>query len=702
MQLKDRVQLFLRIKPTAEGLQGDFVPTVQQLDEKMISLDSKVFKFDYIAPASTSLEEFFTEAVEPMTEEFCSGSSIVVFTYGQSGSGKTYTLYGNSKEKGMVQYTCENLMKGLSVENLTCSFIEVFQENIYDLLNKGNISCEETKNRLNIDGITEECLGLPADVENVLKRTQKRVGGGKGHSIFTVGISEKPQKIHFVDLAAAEKSKSFYSSQDKAKESALINKSLSALANVLKSMSQNSTFINFRDSKLTLFLKDYLQSSKILLISSIIPTKKSFIETINTIKFCQKVSKLKKVEPDFEEMKTITYLQQQIKTLQTSLLSYQVSQEILLKTEGDHKGCVKKEGELNEKIKDLEEEVRMLRKEILDFNRVDSGEWLLSSDSDEHESYQQISKEKSGLEVSLGNVRAMLEERSKELQEVNERLENSEKEREVQLKTNAELNEENLDLKAKVVKYQELCVLLGKLNSNLVSEMNFSGEASADCPPDFSYLSSTDASKIEIYKIIEGKDAKVYELVENCKNTEEHLHKLREKYFADTSAYKKQISRLKKELELTKAENIKDNEYAMQVLEGLKSEKNKLLSIIENLQDVSDKRKIAELKEMNSLLLENLKVKGQKVLELQKKFQDFLKEKENCDEIKEKLHRKGEKIQMFRNDFYKIQVQLNRIPQFRKKLETVGIVGCVLEILQLIHSRKGKSETIIQEFIINS
>lgn len=684
---KDPVQVFLRMKPVLELSHSETVPTVQIIDQNLVSVDNKNYRFDYAAQSNCTLDEFFDKAFIPVVDDFCLQNSYIVFTYGQSGAGKTYTLYSNNKEKGLIVTTCESLIQDKNCQLLTCSFIEIFQENLYDLLNKGASIGEEIKTK----GYVEESLRSVSDLETLLKKAQKRVGGGKGHTIFIIGIKGKPQKMLFVDLAAAEKNKSSFSSQDKLKETGLINKSISALSSVIKSMSQNLSFINYRDSKLTLFLKDWLQSSKIVLISLVIPSKKSFLDTINTMKFSQRMSKLKKIEPDLEEISTISYLHQQLESLQNSLEFYKTREQLLSKLEEDHQHCVKKETDLNGKIKDLEEEVQMLRKEILEYNKVDSGEWLLSSDSEDHESYIQISKEKSGLEVSLLNMKSKLDDNNKEMRDLKEKIDLSEREKETHTKIINQLNQEVLDLKAKVGKYQELCVLLGKLNSNLVSEMNFSVEISADCP-DFSYMSSTDASKMEIYKFIEGKDAKVYELAETCKMTEENLQKLREKYFADTNAYKKQVAKLKKELEFTKTENIKDNEYAMKVLEDLRSEKNKLLSIIEGFADSTEKKKIAELKEMNSILLENLRLKGQQVSELQKKFQDFLKEKENCDELKEKLHRKSEKIQMFRNDFYKIQVQLNKIPQYRKKSETIGLVDCVIDALLLIHSRKGKSD----------
>jgi chromosome segregation ATPase len=620
--------------------------------------------------------------------DFLSGESILLFTYGQNDSGKTYTLFGSSREKGLIQKTCENLIKDFNVKSLTCSFVEIFQENIYDLL---FATVKDEKNKV-LELMKEEVLSVPAQVEEVLKSLQRRVGGGKGHSIFTLGISGKAQKFVFVDLAGSERQRSAFASSEKAKENSMINKGLSSLDNVIKGLASGSGYINYRDSKLTFLLKDFFLNSKIVLIAAVVTNKKAFLDTIGTIKFAQRVKRLKKFEPDQEQMETISELQGKIEEMRKILEIYKNIEEDYINLQREHCQCEKIMKNDKEKILDLEDEVQMLRKEILENNKIENSDWLLSSDSEDNETLFQLNKEKNGLEVSLAAAQEKLEEKNKEIINVLDRLEGCERDKESQAKLIQQLNSEAEELNSKCNKLQELCLLLGTLNSNLASEMKVGSDISDH--PDLSYMSSTDSSKMEIFKIIEEKDAKASNLAENFKETEESFHKLREKYFTDTMNLKKQIARLKKELEITKAENIKDNDYAMTVLEGLKAEKKRLLTFIEAVSEGSDRRKIQELKEVNNLLIENLKVKGQQISDLQRKFQEFLMDSQNTETLKCKLMKKKEKIKELKTEFFKIRAHIIKFPQFRKKLENLGLAECLIDIFSSFNPRKNKSGSI--------
>lgn len=689
MQVKDSVKVFIKLKPEPQNISQ--LKSIQILSNNSLSLDNKTYKFDYISPESSSLDDFYNSTIPPILNDFTSGETILLLAYGQSDSGKTYTLFGTNKEKGLIQKTCENLIKDLSVKALTCSFVEIFQENCFDLL----LPVVKDEKNKTLDSMKEITISVPSEVEDVLKLLQRKVGGGKGHTIFTVGISGKGQRLIFVDLAGSERQKSSFSSMEKAKESSLINKSLSSLDNVIKGLASGSNYINYRDSKLTFLLKDYLVSSKIVLIATVIPTKRAFIDSINTIKFAQRVKRLKKLEPDEEQIETIISLQSQLEEQSKLIEFYMKQEENHKKFQENHSNCELQFNYYNTKITDLEDEIQLLRKEILENNKIENSDWLLSSDSEDQETFFQLSKEKTGLEQSLATTQNKLEDKSKEIQILNEKLETSEKDKESHLKIINQLNLELDETKTKCTKFQELCVLLGTLNSNLASEMKTGSDVGSD-PPDLSYMSSTDASKLEIYKIIEEKDAKASNMAENFKETEENYYKLREKYYTDTLNLKKQIAKLKKELEITRAENIKDNHYAMHVLEDLKSEKNRLLSIIDGVSDLSERKKISELKEVNCILIENLKVKGQQVADLQRKFQEFLLENQDSEKLKCRLMKKKEKIKNLKTEFFRIRAHVIKFPQFRKKLEAIGLADCIIDIFSAFQPKKNKSGSIYE------
>ena len=104
---KDPPQVYLKIKPNISQDQSPPDPLFHILNASSVSLDNKYFKFDYISNPCTSLFDFFSLTIVPMCDLFLSGTSLTILSYGQAGSGKTFTMYGDSKETGIVQRSCE-------------------------------------------------------------------------------------------------------------------------------------------------------------------------------------------------------------------------------------------------------------------------------------------------------------------------------------------------------------------------------------------------------------------------------------------------------------------------------------------------------------------------------------------------------------------------------------------------------------------
>lgn len=715
INIKDPVQVFLKTKPRMQSDAKTSGSFLQVIDESSVSLDNKLFKFDFLATEDMNQDDFFNSTMIPVCEAFISGTPVLLLTYGQTGSGKTFTLYGDAKSQGLVQHSCDYIIDRLSPGTLSCSFVEIYQENIYDLLVptvKGLNIEEDSRSKIRIEGLHEEIIAKGVHVNDILKKASKKAGGGKAHSIFTLTAEKDSSiKFHFVDLAGNERLKGSGLTSEKFKETSNVNKSLSHLGNVIKALGQKMNYINFRDSKLTYFLKDAFFTSKIVLISTIIPSRKTYWETLNTLKFSQRVKRLASEAFSDDNIETIEYLQQEVACLQQELDTYKISELKLGILSENHSNCEKRISELQEKISTLEEENKILRKEILETNKIDNSDWLLSSDSEENENIHTLLKEKSELELSMHTLKETISEQQKKIkeqekkyakleiliknkdsniEELKNKIEMLNKEKEDKYEDLiAELN----DVKKRLAAYQDLSVLLSKQNADLISDIGRNKEMCYEYVTDLSSVSSTDSSKCEIYKIIEEKDAKVNNLLENTKLAEENLQKFKEKYFSDITAYKKQIAKLKQELSLSRSENIKGNAKAMQVLEDLKQEKLKLLNIIACFSDSPEKRKLAELKEMNAILMQNLQKKGQQVAELQIQFQDFLKDRECSQDIIEKLKRKSQKLKSIQNEFNAIKSHLSNFSYFRYKLENMPLSECIIDICTKFIPRKNKSRT---------
>lgn len=399
----------------------------------------------------------------------------------------------------------------------------------------------------------------------------------------------------------------------------------------------------------------------------------------------------------------IFYLQQELEKYKIFELKFKILSE-------NHSTCENKISEFQEKISILEEENAILRKEVLEYNKIDNSDWLLSSDSEDNESVHTLMKEKNLLESNIQTLHVTisdqlnkikdkekscseLEKLSKEkdeiIKELKMKLDDLSKEKEDKIK---DLTVEIEDVKKKSMAYQELSVILSKQNSDLISELGRNKEMCYEYIADFSSVSSTDSSKCEIYRIIEEKDTKVSNLLENSKLADEKIQKLKEKYFTDISAYKKQVARLKHELSLSKSENIKENAQAMKVLEDLKQEKTKLLNIISSFSDNTEKKKIAELKEVNSMLMQNLQKKGQQIAELHAQFQEFLNYRGCSQDVIEKLSRKTEKLKNLKREFLRIKTYLLKFSQFRYKIEKMPLSECIIDIFTYFFSKKNVSK----------
>ena len=208
---------------------------------------------------------------------FLSGFSTTIMTYGQAGSGKTYAMFGDTKETGIVEQCCGYILNNFNASPAKCSFVEIFQEQVYDLLSfNGKIVTDEVRIKNGLEALHEEYIKNTADLSKIIKKSLKKIGG-KSHGIFTLTIEkENPVKFLFVDLAGSERTKNNGKIYEKTKETSFVNKSLSVLGNVIKSISQNSKFINFRDSKLTVLLKESLMNSKLFVIETISSQRKNF------------------------------------------------------------------------------------------------------------------------------------------------------------------------------------------------------------------------------------------------------------------------------------------------------------------------------------------------------------------------------------------------------------------------------------------
>ena len=314
----------------------------------------------------------------PMAKACRDGFNGTIICYGQTGTGKSYTTFGpadaainmkDNTERGLVPRVFEFLfsmndrmvVEGVGHTELTakCSFYEIYQEKIYDLLNMSNNDSlqvrEDHKLGVFVDGIKEELVTSSAEAFNILTvgYSNRHVGAttmnresSRSHAVFQLNLEVteeqengvricKKSRFSLVDLAGSERQKDTNATGERLKEASVINKSLSALGNVINSLSANESnvkpkHVHYRDSKLTFLLRDSLGgNSKTVLVATVTSVESCIAETMSTLKFAQRAKSIRNIVMRNEESTgTIASLQKEIVMLKSKLSKLQDPSEL--------------------------------------------------------------------------------------------------------------------------------------------------------------------------------------------------------------------------------------------------------------------------------------------------------------------------------------------------------------------------------------
>ncbi|XP_049804535.1 kinesin-like protein KIF3A [Schistocerca nitens] len=287
----------------------------------------KIFTFDVVFDTDATQLDVYNETARPIVDKVVLGYNGTIFAYGQTGTGKTYTMEGNSSApelKGIIPNSFAHIFGYIAKANgdrkflVRVSYIEIYNEEIRDLLGKDQAARLEVKERPDIGVYVKDLSGYVVnnadDMERVMKLGNKnRVIGStamnsassRSHAIFTITIENgdlgedgrqhiKMGKLHLVDLAGSERQSKTGATGIRFKEATKINLSLSTLGNVISALVDGKcTHIPYRNSKLTRLLQDSLGgNSKTVMCANIGPADYNYDETISTLRYANRAKNI--------------------------------------------------------------------------------------------------------------------------------------------------------------------------------------------------------------------------------------------------------------------------------------------------------------------------------------------------------------------------------------------------------------------------
>ncbi|BFF95829.1 kinesin-like protein KIN-7I [Drosophila madeirensis] len=361
MSAKSSIQVCIKVRPCEAG-DSSVWEVKEGRSIHLIDSQADPCVFDYVFDQTAHNQEVFDRMAKHIVHACMQGFNGTIFAYGQTSSGKTYTMMGDNQNLGVMVLAAKEIFKQIANENdrdflLRVGYIEIYNEKIYDLLNKKNqdlkiheagngivnVNCEECIITSESDLLRFLCMG---NKERTVGETNMNERSSRSHAIFRIIIESRKSDrtdddaviqsvLNLVDLAGSERADQTGARGARLKEGGHINKSLLFLSNVIKNLSENvdNKYISFRDSKLTRILQASLGGNA---FTSIICTIKPSIieESQSTINFAMRAKKIR-IKPEVNEMVSdatmMKRLEREIKELKDRLAEEQRKNESQLK-----------------------------------------------------------------------------------------------------------------------------------------------------------------------------------------------------------------------------------------------------------------------------------------------------------------------------------------------------------------------------------
>ncbi|XP_034890079.1 kinesin-like protein KIN-14P [Populus alba] len=331
-ELKGNIRVYCRIRPFLPGqvAKQTAVEYIGENGEVAVVNPSKQgkdrrrnFKFNKVFGPDSTQAEVYSDT-QPLIRSVLDGYSVCIFAYGQTGSGKTYTMTGPneaSEEDWGVNYRALNDLFKISQSRggsfnyeIQVQMVEIYNEQVHDLLlidgSQKNLGIKSTvqTNGLAVPDASMHPVTSTSDVLELMDiglrnravgATSMNERSSRSHSVVSIHVRGKDLhsgaalhgNLHLVDLAGSERVDRSEATGDRLREAQHINKSLSALGDVIFALAQKNSHVPYRNSKLTQLLQSSLGGqAKTLMFVQLNPDVISYSETLSTLKFAERVS----------------------------------------------------------------------------------------------------------------------------------------------------------------------------------------------------------------------------------------------------------------------------------------------------------------------------------------------------------------------------------------------------------------------------
>uniref|UniRef100_A0A0E0GUE3 Kinesin-like protein n=1 Tax=Oryza nivara TaxID=4536 RepID=A0A0E0GUE3_ORYNI len=336
------LQVAVKCRPLTDSEQRRSRHIIQVIDDKnVVVLDPDLSKdyleliqnrtkerrysFDHVyAPGCSNADVY--KNISSTIAGVVQGLNATVFAYGSTGSGKTYTMVGTHSDPGLMVLSFRTIFDLVKKDDskdtfeVSCSYLEVYNEVIYDLLEKssGHLELrEDPVHGIMVAGLrsikvhsADKILEL-LNIGNSRRKTESTEANStssRSHAVLEITVKRKQKgqygsqvlrgKLALVDLAGSERASETNNFGQKLRDGANINRSLLALANCINALGKQNkkglAYVPYRNSKLTRILKDGLSgNSRTVMVATISPADDQYHHTTNTLKYADRAKEIK-------------------------------------------------------------------------------------------------------------------------------------------------------------------------------------------------------------------------------------------------------------------------------------------------------------------------------------------------------------------------------------------------------------------------